>query len=527
MAATAAGGVTAGRAPRAAWSLVAFALVYLYVFPYFGALRHANELPRVLTTEQLVDQWTFRLDERLADLGSLADISTTPDGHRYQNKAPGMSVLGVPVYAALRLAYAPFGIRPPRVVTTWALRVCFGVVPMLVLLALFPRVSSRFASDDAARQAGLLALAVGSMLWPLSLLFMSHVLAAVLVAAAFVLAAADDASHPSHGTRDDEASVARPPLLIGALLGCAMFVEYQALFGALLVSAYVVWRSRRSVRDALLLGSTVAPFILMLTSYHWSAFGSPLRTGYAYSVDQANRVGVMGMVGFSRLSLAQLFVTPDNGLLVLSPWFLLVPVGFVHILADRERRARGGGAALVAALVVTVYCVFVALLEPEFGRGGWEVGPRYVAVAIPFAAWLAVAGFEACFASDIVRVPATALLLAGVVVHALAATTYPHWPVELRHPLYEMSVRLLTSGYAPHSMATLVGVRGWIGLLPPYAAVGWLVWRGMTRSGRYRLEVVLAMVLAIAVVAAYSRFPRTPEREREGMWRFVTSTYEP
>ena len=509
---TAVGAGSGARAPRLAWWLVALGVVYLYAFPYFGALRHANELPRVLTTEQLVEHHTFRLDERLADLGSLADISTTPDGHRYQNKAPGMSVLGVPVYAALKLAYAPFGQRPPRIVTTWALRVGLGVLPTLVFFAWFPRVAARFAVSAEARHAGLVAGALGSMLWPLSLLFMSHALAAALVGVAFVLA--------SDRERCSE-------LTIGALLGCAMFVEYQALFGAAIVGLYVVGRSRRPVRTALALASAAAPFLALLALYHWSAFGSPLRTGYAYSVDEANRTGVMGIVGFSGASAAQLFVTPDNGLLVLTPWFLLLPVGLVYVLADAERRARAGREAVVAASVVTAYCLFVAVLVPEFGRGGWEVGPRYIAVALPFAAWLACAGFEACFSSDALRVPALALLWTGVIVHALAATTYPHWPVELRHPLYEVSVRLLTSGHAPHSIGQWLGLSGWGGLVPVYLLVCALVWTLLAGTRRYRLEVVLAAILAVAVVAAYSRFPRTGNPDRDRMWQFVTSTYEP
>src|SRR4051812_12989046 len=36
------------------WAFVLFAILYLYAFPYFGALRSANELPRVLTTQEIV-----------------------------------------------------------------------------------------------------------------------------------------------------------------------------------------------------------------------------------------------------------------------------------------------------------------------------------------------------------------------------------------------------------------------------------------------------------------------------------------
>ena len=110
-----------GRPLAGRW-LWCIAAIYLAVFPYFGALRHANELPRVLTTEELLDHRAFSLDARLADLGSYSDISTTPDGRHYQNKAPGLAMLGTPLYAALRLAYLPTGHRPTATVVTWLLR---------------------------------------------------------------------------------------------------------------------------------------------------------------------------------------------------------------------------------------------------------------------------------------------------------------------------------------------------------------------------------------------------------------------
>src|SRR5215213_8132518 len=57
-----------------------FALIYLYGFPYFDSLRSANELPRVLTTQEIVERGTFRLNARMSELGSRWDIATTPDG---------------------------------------------------------------------------------------------------------------------------------------------------------------------------------------------------------------------------------------------------------------------------------------------------------------------------------------------------------------------------------------------------------------------------------------------------------------
>src|SRR5437773_4337133 len=75
-----------------------FAVVYLYAFPYFDQLRSANEVPRVLMTQEIADRGVFYLDHRMREMGSVQDLSRGPDKHWYPNKAPGPSFLAVPVY---------------------------------------------------------------------------------------------------------------------------------------------------------------------------------------------------------------------------------------------------------------------------------------------------------------------------------------------------------------------------------------------------------------------------------------------
>src|SRR5262249_6599665 len=155
---------------------------------------------------------------------------------------------------------------------------------------------------------------------------------------------------------------------------------------------------------------------------------SPLRTGYAYSIDPANRVGFVGIVGPSWASMRQLFTYGSNGLLMLSPWILLAVGGAVVILRDRKRRATLGRETVLSLAIIVVYLAFVASLEPEFGRAGWSVGPRYAAIAMPFFGWLAAAGLAACNDHRELAIPAIAMILVGVMINVLAATTYPHWP---------------------------------------------------------------------------------------------------
>ena len=83
-------------------------------------------------------------------------------------------------------------------------------------------------------------------------------------------------------------------------------------------------------------------------------------------------------------------------------------------------------------------------------------------------------------------------------IHVLAATTYLHWPIEFHNPLVEVTLRLLREGYAPHSLGTLIGLRGVWSLVPLYGAV-----------------VVLVVLLL------------TPGTSANVTWQFVTRTYEP
>ncbi len=503
------------------WSLVGlFAVIYLYSFPYFGALRHANELPRVLTTQEIVHRRTFELSARRHELGSLADISTTPSGRVYQNKAPGISILGAVVYAPVALVYWLFGSVPSLRLTTWLLRVAIVTIPAGLFLILFRRIAERFAGPDkVGRDGALLAYGLGSMLMPYALVFMSHAPGTVAVGTAFALA--------SGLTRGEARSPRRAALAIGTLLGLAMFMEYQAIFAAAFIMVFVAFRGPQRLRGFVTAAAATVPWLAMLAAYHSVCFGSPLRTGYAYSVDVANRAGVLGIVGPTTTSVNQLLAYGSNGLFVLSPWILLAFLGAFTIARDAELRAKVGAETLVACGIVVTYLLFVASLGPEFGRAGWSVGPRYLAIAMPFFGWLAAAGLAATSEQTILRVPSIATVLVGVIINVLAATTYPHWPIQFVNPVFEVSLRLLDEGRAPHSIGTALGLRGAASVLPLYLIVGGVAAGLILRAGVRRAHVAVAALLAIVAVYRLHDFAVTPEEVRTKTWNLVVETYEP
>jgi hypothetical protein len=501
--------------PRAV--LVVMVLVYLYAFPYFDQLRSANELPRVLTTQEIVERGTFRLDRRMGELGSRWDIATTPDGHHYQNKAPGPSLLAVPAYLVLKLG----GWTSVRA-STWAFRVVVVALPAVLFLGLFYRLAGRFSDDDQARRTALAAYGLGSPAMPYAILFMSHQPAAVCAGAAFVIAVALCRGQVADGGLRRAGWAA----LVGLLAGLTLMMDYQSLLSAAAVGGYLVVCSRRRIRDGLFAILGAAPPVLGLLAYHRLCFGSPLKTGYSFA-DPVHHQGFMGLVGPSAQSFYYTLVDPSNGLLVLLPWVVLAPVGFVVVMATRELRRRAGAEAVVCLLVMAGYVMFMGSLVPQFSRAGWCVGPRYMTVALPFVAWLTVPGFALAGRWWPSRLVVQALVVASVVVFVTAATTYPHWPERLRNPLYELVFRLLWNGYAVHSLGTLVGLRGALSLLPFYTLVGAVTFWLLTSDRRRWWQVTaLAFVLAAGIVGAHRAFPPTGPYAEQA-YRWITSTWEP
>jgi len=217
---------------------------------------------------------------------------------------------------------------------------------------------------------------------------------------------------------------------------------------------------------------------------------------------------VLGVIGPNAKAMWNALLAPDNGLLALMPWVLLAIVGFVAIRRDPEARKRVGAEAIVCATVVISYVLFLGSLVPEFGRAGWSVGPRYIAVAMPFAGWLAAAGFSAVDGRPVLRTVAHGLVLASVVIFVVATTTFPHWSPSVGNPLWDVSFRILGDDLAPRSLGTAMGLRGVVSLMPLYVICGALVvWLLADRvKGRW-LTTAAAAAVAIVIVVAYRAVP--------------------
>jgi hypothetical protein len=422
-------------------------------------------------------------------------------GHFYSNRAPGSSFLAVPAYLLLEGVCGLAGRQPSLGLQTWTFRIATGVVPTLLFLLLLWRFLGRIVPEPGPRRTALAGYAAGSMAMTYSILFVSHQLSAVCIASAWIL---------SVRVVEEKGDV-RLLAAAGFLAGAAPLVDYQAAFAGLPVAAYLVWKlvgraPRRWWALAVAALSSLPPALLLLF-YHWRAFGHPLRTGYAASQTFAHfhQRGLLGMDRLRWEAFAGSTVAPDNGLLFLCPMLLLALPGF-HLLARRRHFWTLG----VTAAVVVIYLLFISSLN--FWRGGWQVGPRYITVMLPFAivpvaAAIAAADRATGWLGELAWAGVVALVATSIVIYSLSSALFPHFPETFANPVHELVLRLLVAGYAPWNAGWLFGLRGLASLIPYLAALlGLLLLAAVPRRERWRAGLA-GLALAGGLGALYGAAP--------------------
>jgi hypothetical protein len=485
------------RLARHGW-LVAIAVVYLYAFPYFPRIQSANELPRVYLVRAIVEDGTFAIDSGVRRWGSTADVSPS-NGHMYSNKAPGSSLLVVPVYAVVSWIGGP----PSLPVTMWLSRVVAGVIPAVLFLWLLWGFLARFAPDVAVRRLVVIAYALGSLAMTYAILFYSHQLAAICIASAWILAV--DVVERRRGPRWMAA--------VGFLAGAAPLVDYQAAFAGVPVAVYLIvklwsWPRRDAGTALALAGVAAAVPIAILLWYHAVCFGSPLRTGYDATQTFAH-LHQQGFLGISELRGEAFWGSmfgPDNGLFVLSPWLLLGVPGAV-LLWRRDRAT-----TLVCVAVAIVFILFISSIS--FWRGGWSVGPRYVTAMLPFWLPLVACALHAWRERPLLVGALSGSIVSACVIYCASAATFPYWPDSLKNPLYEVTLRLLGDGAVAPNAASALGIGGLAGIAPMLGICAGLVGWAIQRAAGWRGLAAAALVGA-AIIGAFSLAPRTgPHAER-------------
>ena len=259
------------------------------------------------------------------------------DGHYYSDKAPGLSLLSLPVYAvfnAMQDLGRP-GLLLPYII--YLINCVVIALPSALLALLILRFLLRLGIRELHAYATTVTMALGTLAFPFATLFFSHGLSAFLVFGSFYTLYL--AKTLEHGGNRRPARL----LLAGILSGAAVVCEFPMAIMALLLLIYALsFLTERKQALYYILGGV--PLALLLFAYNSAAFGSPLRFSYFYEANtwaQVHQQGFLGLGVPNPNTLITVLFGP-RGLFTLSPVLLLALYGFVVMLRQASLRARGG-----------------------------------------------------------------------------------------------------------------------------------------------------------------------------------------
>lgn len=474
--------------------LLAF-LPLVCVFPYLAAVNNPNENVRTYMTMAIVEEGTFAIDRFVNRYGWVNDMARVPEmkgvpSHYASVKSPLVSFAAVPVYWTMTKVAPLAGVKVPTDttpaaekvawfrITTWMLRLFVVQLPCFAFVIFLERWLRRLTADVVLRLACVTAACLGTNYVAYTNIFASHALCGVFAFAGFALIHGE-LLRSRGDARRRRASVA---FLAGLLVGGTVNLEYHALPMALVLSFYALsafWRPKTLV--AFGLGGTLNALVLMF--FQWKAFGNPLTPGHkmvesaAFAAQHAQ--GLYGIVMPDPEALRALSFDLGFGFFSTSPFMVLglfgVWVGLVFGYGSATERAQLRRATVVWSLAMAgTWAVSAGFLH---WRGGWTVGPRYLAAAPPFFAFGAACALERLArvgrkTRAVTRGLAGGLALASVLTIGTVGFVYDTLPESFTRPFVQFALPMLRGGYLPHHVGEWIG---WDGLAFGYVCVAALV----------------------------------------------------
>ena len=404
------------------------------------------------------------------------------DGHYYSDKAIGPSLIGAALYAPLywmKLATHHPSQETSKVILTFLV---IGL-PSAVAGSLMYILCLHLSGSRTRAYVAALAIALGTMYFPYSVIFFSHQLASALLFGAFFMIFLLK--------RSPEVGKSWYLFLIGMLLGWALISEFPTAAIIVPLGAYylhVVWRAGAGHRLrslALPAFGGLIPVVFQL-AYNARSFGNPFSLGYANLVDplygEAMAQGVMGIQWPNMQVLYYTLLHPSMGLLWESPVLLMAFVGAGFMFRDRRYRAE----AIVTGWIIAFYVIMMSGYSMWWG--GFALGARHIIPALAFLCiplafvprrltWLTVilglvsVGQMTIAAASNVLVPDTMVLRIGAQRFFEYSNIYSYCLKEL-----------LDGNFARNLGLQYLGLHGWASLLPLGAAAAALIALFLRRS---------------------------------------------
>lgn len=454
----------------ASWLLVAIVVLGTAYHIHSGG--GWNVMTRLALIRAIVHDRTLSINRSHHRTGDKAEFPPG-SGNYYCDKPVGAQVLGLVGYVVgLHAANRPALQR--RVVLTAAAATATWFASGLPTVALaLVMLHLLVAMGHTIRRAVFVVLATifGTLLWPYATFLYGHQAAACFGFIGFAFAF--------------WAMRSRLPILSAVLAGffCAWSAvsEFPASLILLSVGAYLALAQRRL---GLLFAASALPPIALQLAYNYACFGSVLRFGYMFEANPDFR-NPAGWVSYPRAGvLLALLLSPDKGILFLSPHLGFAAWGLYRAIRWGQWRRE----AVVCAIVAGGFLLYNA--GHYLWRGGTCFGPRHLVSMLPFLG-IGLAWAWPAMGAGARRI-CLALLAWAILVQFAAVSIGVDAP-----PI------LLTGSYGPAEVL----VRLWMGSLewPNFG-----LWLGLGAHGSLLFHAGLLAALVAGLAAGLRRCVRPP-----------------
>jgi hypothetical protein len=467
-----------------------FAFWWLLVLSYayfISSTPNFNTESHLYTAFAIVDHHTVSIDAYQTRLGD----KSYSNGHFYSDKAPGVALLAVPVYAALELgfpghkgqAYRAVGKHKYTIARTtaymrYAITYVLLIIPSAIFSVLLWLFLCRFMTRAWA-MALAAAYALGTIAFPYSSWLFSHQITAMLLFGAFLALYAQTKDRPS----------SRRTLwltcLAGLLAGYSVIGEYPTILIAALLGLYAMAIAGSRWRAAVAFAAGMIPAALINIGYNVIAFGKPFSTGYMYvssnlykSHIHGNGLGLTNPLSYgvqapTLNSLFQITLSSYRGLFFYCPVLLLFFAGCCFMWRRRELRPE---LLLCGAVVLTYFLMVASRPENQNGwAGGWSIASRHLTPVLPFMILPMAFGF---YVPAFRRIFVVLAALSMAIMFSIMASAYGGGlPYGDHNPMGNAVWAHLRRGTIDVNWGWLLGLRGPISLVPYVVIAGLLVVR--------------------------------------------------
>ena len=355
------------------------ALVLFCSYAYFDQGNGWNQDSRFALTRSIVEFHSLSIDHYHYNTGDKAFF----EGHYYSDKAPGLALSAVPVWAVLyaweRASGKDLGLDLAGLKGLYLSTVLTVALPMAIAGAVLFLLAIRFGASVTGAAFAALVFGLANPAWCYATLFWGHAPAAAYLLFAFAAAVAlSDAGAPRRDFRLG--------LLLGLFAGWAVVTDYTCAPIAVLLTVLALghvraggWPRMRTVAAGIMITASLCAAIL--GAYNTLAFHSPFHLSYSFVQDFGEmRVTFFGLSLPRWDTFLAILIGQHHGLLFLSPVLAAAPLGLLMLCRNRPARRD----TLVAALIVVYFVVLNSSAVALSGGGGASYGPRFLFPAVPF-----------------------------------------------------------------------------------------------------------------------------------------------